>query len=292
MTVPASDLASEDVGNVIALEHVNLTVEDQGRALEFYCGVLGLTRDPYVDFGARNVWVNVGSQQFHLPTAERSQVLGGAIGLVLTDLDLVRRSVDADAVEADTGDRLQVRCPWGNLLSIQAPSEEYGSMRLGIPYVEIEVARGAAEAVGRFYETVLLAPVSVVDEDGDAVAAVHVGRYQRVRFRETDSSLRAYDGHHIAVYLSTFSRPYRALQDLGLITRESPHEYRFVDIVDPEGGEVVARLEHEVRSLHHPLYGRPLVNRTPGNPYSMADGFHRYDIDRERDASAAYGGRP
>ncbi len=288
----AADLAGEDVGNIVALEHVNLTVEDQARAADFYCGALGLTRDPYVDFGARNLWVNVGSQQFHLPTAERSQVLGGSIGLVLPDLELVRRSLGADWVEADDGDRLTVRCPWGNRFHVEAPSEAYGSMRLGIPYVEVHVAPGAAEKIRRFYETILLAPVSEASIDGDPAVEVRAGRFQRLRFREREGPLPGYDGHHIAIYLSTFSGPYGALQDLGLITRESPHEYRFVDIVDPDTGAVVARLEHEVRSLHHALYGRPLVNRTPGNPYSMTDGFDGYDIHRERDTSAAFGGRP
>jgi hypothetical protein len=44
---------------------------------------------------------------------------------------------------------------------------------------------------------------------------------------------------------------------------EEPHQYRFADIVDPSSGKVCFRLEHEVRSLRHPLYARPLVNRNP-----------------------------
>ena len=49
------------------LEHVNLTVPDQGIAALFYVTGLGFTRDPYIDFGTFNMWVNLGEQQFHLP---------------------------------------------------------------------------------------------------------------------------------------------------------------------------------------------------------------------------------
>ena len=48
------DRARDDVGNVIALEHVNLTVPDQQIAALFYVTGLGGTRDPYIDFGTFN----------------------------------------------------------------------------------------------------------------------------------------------------------------------------------------------------------------------------------------------
>ena len=50
------------------LEHVNVTVPDQGLAALFYVTGLGFTRDPYIDFGTFNMWVNLGEQQFHLPS--------------------------------------------------------------------------------------------------------------------------------------------------------------------------------------------------------------------------------
>jgi hypothetical protein len=50
----------------------------------------------------------------------------------------------------------------------------------------------------------------------------------------------------------------------GLVTEESnQYQYRFKDIVDPDGGKVLYTLEHEIRSVTHPLYARPLVNRDP-----------------------------
>ena len=37
--------------------------------------------------------------------------------------------------------------------------------------------------------------------------------------------------------------------------------YRFRDIADPATGVVLYTVEHEVRSVTHPMFGRPLVNR-------------------------------
>ena len=55
------------------------------------------------------------------------------------------------------------------------------------------------------------------------------------------------------------------------------HEWRFVDIVDLSSGATLCQLEHEVRSLRHPLYGRPLLNRNPAQSNSAyrrgQDGF-------------------
>lgn len=39
-------------------------------------------------------------------------------------------------------------------------------------------------------------------------------------------------------------------------------QYRFQDIVPPGKRKPVFTIEHEVRSLYHPLYRSPLVNRT------------------------------
>jgi hypothetical protein len=57
--------------------------------------------------------------------------------------------------------------------------------------------------------------------------------------------------------------------------RESDqHQYRFQDIIDPDSGKVLYTIEHEVRSMKHPLYLRPLVNRNPSQSiigYSPGD---------------------
>lgn len=53
-----------DCANVVALEHVNINIEDQSLSQEFYAEGLGLTRDPYRRVSGRGtMWINVGSQQ-------------------------------------------------------------------------------------------------------------------------------------------------------------------------------------------------------------------------------------
>ena len=82
------DRSKEDVGNVQLLEHVNVTVPDQGLAAMFYVTGLGFTRDPYIDFGTFNMWVNLGDQQFHLPVS-KPQVVRGHVGVVVPELDSI-----------------------------------------------------------------------------------------------------------------------------------------------------------------------------------------------------------
>ena len=49
-----------------------------------------------------------------------------------------------------------------------------------------------------------------------------------------------------------------------MVSEESDqHQYRFLDIFDPADGKALVRIEHEVRSMRHPMYARPLVNRDP-----------------------------
>src|SRR5215510_13095811 len=76
------DRTVEDVGNVVALEHVNTRVPDQQLAILFYATGLGLTRDPFLMTGVSNMWMNVGRSQFHLPSGA-AQVLRGHTGLVM-----------------------------------------------------------------------------------------------------------------------------------------------------------------------------------------------------------------
>ena len=51
MAQPKYDRKTQDVGNIIGMEHVNVTVPDQELALRFYISGLGLTRDPYMMVG-------------------------------------------------------------------------------------------------------------------------------------------------------------------------------------------------------------------------------------------------
>jgi hypothetical protein len=83
-------------------------------------------------------------------------------------------------------------------------------------------------------------------------------------FRETARAVPEYDGHHLQIYLNDFSGPHRWLKERKLVSEESDqYQYRFTDIVDLDSGKLLFKVEHEVRSMTHPLFSRPLVNRNP-----------------------------
>jgi catechol 2,3-dioxygenase-like lactoylglutathione lyase family enzyme len=265
------DRSVENVGNVVFLEHVNTRVPDQQLATAFYVAGLGLTRDPYLMTGINNMWINAGRSQFHLPTGQ-PQVLRGHTGLVIPGrAELLQRLSAIEAMLAGTqfgysesASYVEAICPWGNRIRCYEPAPQFGNLRIGMPYVELNVPMGTAAGITRFYNAVMTTPARVTEDNGTAIAVASVGAGQELRFRETDAVQPEFDGHHIAVYLADFSGPYDQLIELGLISEESDqHQYRFVDLVDPDDGRVLFQLEHEVRSMRHPLYARSHVNRNP-----------------------------
>lgn len=263
------DRASDDVGNIIALEHVNVSVPDQRLATLFYVVGLGFTRDPYLQVGDENMWVNLGREQFHLPTG-KPQVLRGRIGIVVPDLEALRTRLSS-VQEKLAGTRFSVTeedgclattCPWGNQLRCYAPQPAFGDMRLGMPYVEFTVRRGTAAGIAHFYEAAFGVKVRLTPDK--SCATVPAGRNQALVFRETAAEIPAYDGHHVAIYVANFSAPHSLLRQHDLITEESDaHQYRFEDIFDLESGAKLFEIQHEVRSLRHPMAGRAFVNRNP-----------------------------
>ena len=266
------DRSAEDVGNVVALEHVNLGVADQGLATVFYISGLGLTRDPSMMTGIDNMWVNVGRSQFHLPTMARAQRLRGRVGLVIPDreallqrLDRVKGLLgDTRFAFAEREDHVETTCPWGNRILCHDPSARYDGMALGMAYVEFDVPPGTAGGIASFYREVFSTAARVERAGAGTAAHVSVGIGQELIFRETDAAPEAYDGHHIQVYVANFSGPYQGLVERGLLTEESNrHQYRFQHIADPATGKALFEIEHEVRSLRHPMHARPLVNRNP-----------------------------
>jgi hypothetical protein len=264
------DRARQDLGNIALLEHVNVTIPDQRLATIFYVSGLGLTRDPYLMTGVDNMWVNVGRSQLHLPS-RGTQVLRGHVGLVLPDLAALGRRLEKVALLlaetrfswARREGTIEAMCPWGNRYRCHAPAPEFGDSELAITYVEFNVPRGAAPGIARFYEEIMGAQAKL-ETGASQTAVVSTGTAQHLRFRENDRPLPAYDGHHVQVYVADFSGPHRRLAERGLVTEESSeHQYRFRDIVEPADGRALFTLEHEVRSLTHPLYARPLINRNP-----------------------------
>ncbi len=267
------DYRDEDVGNIALMDHINLQVVDQQTAVLFYVAGLGFTRDPYMTVGVEHMWINVGKQQFHLPARGKpEQVIPGHIGIVISNLELLQGRLKA-VQESLKGskfawsiedDHVSVTCPWGNHFRCYEPATRFGDMALGIAYIEFLVKPDAAGGIARFYQQAMRAPSVVESENGVAVARVEIGHNQKLLFRETEEEIPPYDGHHIAVYVTNFSDPYEFLIRRHLIMEDvKGHQFRFKQMVDPENGKEVFQLEHEVRSLRHPMFLRPLVNRNP-----------------------------
>jgi hypothetical protein len=241
-------------------------------ATRYYVTGLGLTRDPFLNTGAGNMWINVGMSQFHLPMG-KPEVLRGVTGLVIPDREaLLDRLTQARKALADTkfdfresNDCVETVCPWGNRINIHTPDEEqFGRIQLGMPYVRFDVRPGTAERIARFYRQIMHAPSEVLKNGSGPQARVQVGEKQYLYFRETDAPEAPYDNHHVQIYISDFSGPHRRLKELDLITMETnEYEYRFKDVIDLDSREVLFTVEHETRSQTNPMYGRPLINRNP-----------------------------
>jgi hypothetical protein len=265
------DRARENVSNIVHLEHVNVTQPDQRLSTLFYVSGLGFTRDPYLMVGLDNMWINIGRSQMHLPTGHPQRVRG-TVGLVVPDLTLLKQRLGrvAPALEAtefsfaDRGAFVDATCPWGNRFRCHPPAAEFGDTELAMPYVEFNVPSGSTEGIALFYADIMGATTQIVSREGAPTASVSVGREQRLLFRETAQPLPSYDGHHVQIYIADFSGPYQRLLERNLITLETDaHEWRFQSVVDPKANRTLFTVEHEVRSLKHPLFGRPLVNRNP-----------------------------
>ena len=165
---------------------------------------------------------------------------------------------------AESEDYVAVTCPWGNRIRCFEPGSRFAGMRLGMPYVELDVPTGAADPIANFYQVMLNAPARVHSSDRGRTAHVTIGSDQELRFAEGDNDQPEFDGHHIAIYIANFSGPHGRLIEKGIVSEESnQHQYRFVDIIDPDRGTPLFKLEHEVRSMRHPMFGRKFINRNP-----------------------------
>ena len=269
------DRTTQDVGNLVLLEHFNCVIDDQRLAVLFYIVGLGATRDPYIFPGLENIWLNFGRTQIHMPSRgvpPRAERLRGTAGLVVPSLEELRKRRDYAGREMRRvvpdfpnkfsftvkADCIEATDPWGTRVRCHAPSPEFGFAELGLVYVDFDVPPGTSEGIARFYTEVMKAPARA--ESGRAL--VPVGKNQKLIFTETKAPLPEYDGHHIQVYIADFSGPYRWLKERDLITLETDEsEWRFQWIVDPRDARKLFQIEHEVRSLKHRLYARPLVNR-------------------------------
>jgi hypothetical protein len=218
-----------------------------------------------------NMWINVGRSQFHLPSG-KAQVLRGHTGIVMSGrealldrLASVAKKLDDTAFAfSERNDYVEATCPWGNHVRCYEPdAARFGRITLGIPYVEFEVPAGTAQGICAFYPQIMGMPAELRNGDG-TVARVKMGKDQYLQFRETDLPQPDYDGHHVQMYITDFSGPYRRLSERNLIySEDNQYQYRFRNIIDPASGRQLFTVEHEVRSATHPMYLRPLINRNP-----------------------------
>ena len=162
-----------------------------------------------------------------------------------------------------SGEVVDVTCPWGSRVRVHAPdAARFGSMSLGMPYVEIDAAPGTTPGIARFYTVIFNAVTRTCEDAAGRFAHITTGPAQSLIYRETARQLLPYDGHHVQIAVADFSGVHQRLLERGLITEESnASQYRFQDITDLDTGQVLATLEHEVRSMRHPLFARVLVNR-------------------------------
>ena len=262
------DRMGKDTGNLLFLEHINLRVPDQVLATDFYVSALGMTRDPYYMVGTNNFWASQGEQQMHLQEGP-AQHFRGEIVIVVRDLKKVsqwlanpgRHLAGTKFAWESQGDQIVATCPWGNKYLLVEKWPGFNRTR-GIPSALIEVPVGSAEAIAKFYQEIMGALVRQ-SHNSPIETKVQVGPGQHLVYRETSANIIPYDGHHICIYAANPGSIYDWLQVRGLVTLEdNSYQFRFQAIVNPENDETIYEIEHELRSLHHPLYKRDLVNRT------------------------------
>jgi hypothetical protein len=272
------DRSTQDVGNIVLLEHYNCCIDDQRLAVLFYVVGLGATRDPYIFPGMENIWLNFGRTQVHMPSRAvppKAERLRGTAGFVVPSLAELKKRLEHAGNEMkriiperkthfvwkERAGAVEATDPWGTRVRCHAPSPEFGPIDLGLAYVDFDVPPGTAEGIARFYNEVMEAPATAAK----GRATVRIGKHQKLLFTETKAKLPEYDGHHIQVYIGDFSTPYKWLLERGLVTMETDEaEWRFQWIVDPKDGRKLFQIEHEVRSMKHRLFNRPLVNRNHG----------------------------
>ena len=272
-----------EVGGIVHLEHFNFEVPDHDLATVFFMGGLGLTRDPYKRTDHLNMGVNIGLQQFHLPRRGNAPPpFDGEVGLIIPDLDAIKTRLERIAwaghfdgtpyAYEGLGDTALVTSPFGVRLRLHSPGVLPFTGPLGLAYIDIPAPPGTAGGIAAFYRELLAAPAEVTAIQGEAAAVVTFGPHQTLNFRERQ--LDDYDlfSHHVCLYVTGFNAVRREMEKRNLTGGSGDRDdaFFFTAIADPGSNEVLLGLNHETRSLHHPDFMRPLVNRWPleSEPFS------------------------
>ncbi|KAL3780663.1 hypothetical protein ACHAWO_004144 [Cyclotella atomus] len=200
-------------------------------------------------------------------------------------------SIDDEMLNGDINSNAQLSPH--KMVNLHKEGGTYGSDRMavrgqpGIRAVEIACRRGTAAKIARFFETYLncnvvqLHAAASEDNDNDPnqsnTAIVSVGPGVQIVFIENDGNdnilatqYEEMKGVHICIYISNFASTYRTLQESNLIWTNprfthldtcdtwgeayASRTFRFKDIVDENGGEVMLELEFETRPMMHGQY--------------------------------------
>ncbi len=258
-----------EVGTIVHFEHVNYRIPEHRLAHLYFCACLGFARDPTRMVGIDNMWVNAGRNQFHLPIGPPTP-FRGEVGVVVPDLDEVARRFKDETPRFEgslfscvrEGETLLTTNPWGHRIRVHPFGMLPGRFPQAIGYVELWVPPGTAKGIAAFYEQVIGCPSEVLPVEGSPTAQVTVGPCQFMRFAERPDGGVVPHQNHVAVYLTRYHQTYAALSDLGCIMEaDMDEQFRFHHIKDPKTRELLFSFEHEMRSVHHPDFGKPLVNR-------------------------------
>jgi hypothetical protein len=260
---------SPEVGTIVHFEHVNYRIPDHRLAHLYFCACLGFARDPTRMVGIDNMWVNVGRNQFHLPVGPPTP-FKGEVGVIVPNLEEVARRLAEEKPRFEgslfscvrQGETLLTTTPWGHPLRVHPMGMLPNRFPQAIGYVEFWVEPGTAPGIAAFYQEVLGCPSEVEPVEGAPTARVQVGPGTSFRFVERPDGGVVAHRNHVAVYLSNYHATYAELTRRGCIMEEDMNEqFRFHHIKDPETGRLLFSFEHEMRSLYHPDFGKPLINR-------------------------------
>jgi len=243
--------------------------------------------------------VFVGQHQFHLLVKENhADVIEGRIGLVIKNINsLKRRLGEVQSLLAETkfsfhvvdSYTVDVTCPWGNHFRVHAhrPGEETNPEHpnfpsgFGLSYLELDCRPGTVTDIACFYK---MRTGAITADASHRYAGTHAvdivaGARQRISYVEKHGAESKCLDWHIGLYVANFSELYRSLEDDVLIFKDveeqeicksvdealGDYQLRFRDIISGGAGDaqcthVVFRLQHEVRSLFHEMFGRTLIN--------------------------------
>ena len=276
-------VTSPEIGRMLHMDHVNFETPDHEMATIFYMNGLGFTRDPYRRADEQNLGVNVGRQQFHLPKrGEYTPPFYGIVGLVVPDIGGIKQRLevlnDLGKFEGtpygwlEEGKAVLMTSPFGYRLRLHS----YGTLEftkpLGIAYVEVPAPLGKAARIGKFYEKIVGAPVQISAVGGTEAAIISAGPHQEIKFIERE--LDDYDTYtmHISYHVTHYNQLRQTLKEHGSLMGLGEGEAIFFNkIFDPDTGENLMTFQNEVRSVYHPDFMRPLINRWPMNDEPFTD---------------------